>query len=144
MKRVIVVAGMILWAMLLAAQTERPKVTQEIPKTCRERNLLRDERGEVVWLTHERMKARATKIVGPKMSGLLKRTARIEGHVIIGMIVGPDGKVRCSWVILGHPLLAVDALEAAKQWEFQPQMQKGNAVAFAGYLNFGFKMGYVY
>ncbi len=137
MKRVILVAGMILWAMWLVAQAEEPKLTPEIPKMCSERNLLRDDKSKAVWFTDEQMKARATKKVKPEYPPFA-RTARIQGSVVLGIIVNEEGKPECIWLISGHPILSGGALEAARQWEFKPVLSKGQKVAFAGTLRINY------
>jgi TonB family protein len=48
------------------------------------------------------------------------RTARLSGTVKLSVVVTPDGKVKSSQVTGGHPLLAVAASDAVKQWAFEP------------------------
>lgn len=138
MKRAVAVALMTILPVCLIAQTNTPK----IPKTCGERNLLRDEKGKIVWFTHEQMKAKATKMVKPEMSPLVRGAARIQGAVIVGVVVGKDSRVKCVWLIHGHPLLAPDVVKAVQQWTFTPAMQKSKPISFSGYLEFHFNNGY--
>lgn len=129
MKKAIAVAFVVVSSICLVAQTSEPK----IPKTCSEQNTLRDDK--IVWFTPEQMKARATKMVTPKMPALW-RQARIEGEVVVGIVVAKDGKPDCVWMISGHPMLVSSAIQAAGQWEFKPHLSKGKPVAFAGTLRF--------
>jgi TonB family protein len=46
--------------------------------------------------------------------------ARISGVVRLAIIIQPDGSVRHIQVINGHPLLVPAAIEAVKEWTFQP------------------------
>jgi TonB family protein len=46
--------------------------------------------------------------------------ARISGVVRLAVIIQPDGSIRHIQVISGHPLLVPAAIEAVKQWTFQP------------------------
>jgi protein TonB len=50
----------------------------------------------------------------------LARQARVEGTVRLTAIIGRDGTIGNLQVISGHPLLTPAALEAVKQWRYQP------------------------
>ena len=53
---------------------------------------------------------------------------KIQGVVKIGLVIGKDGRVEKTRLISGHPLLAPTALQAVRQWVFQPSQMKGNPV----------------
>ncbi|MCX6550705.1 MAG: energy transducer TonB, partial [Acidobacteria bacterium] len=55
-------------------------------------------------------------------------TARVQGVVVIEAIIGEDGKVRDARVLRGVPLLDQAALDAVKQWEYEPTLLNGVAV----------------
>src|SRR5580704_7144617 len=44
----------------------------------------------------------------------------IEGTVRLHLIVGVDGSVRQLEVMSGHPLLVQAALDAVRQWQYEP------------------------
>lgn len=50
----------------------------------------------------------------------LARRMNITGAVKIEVMIAPDGKVKSTRVIGGHPLLVDAALNAVKQWRFEP------------------------
>ena len=50
----------------------------------------------------------------------LARKLNIHGKVKLEAVVGPDGKVKSTKVIGGHPLLVTAAQDAMKQWKFEP------------------------
>ncbi len=52
----------------------------------------------------------------------LARQARISGTVRLTAIIGRDGAIRNLEVISGHPLLTAAALEAVRQWVYQPTL----------------------
>ena len=52
----------------------------------------------------------------------LARQARIQGTVVLHAIIGKDGHVNELQVISGHPLLIQAALDAVKQWRYQPTL----------------------
>ncbi|MGH9515679.1 MAG: energy transducer TonB [Terriglobales bacterium] len=56
------------------------------------------------------------------------KAARIQGSVVIGVIIGRDGNVQSERLISGHPLLAPAAMDAVKQWKYRPYVLNGRAV----------------
>jgi len=56
------------------------------------------------------------------------KQARIQGVVQLSTVIGRDGTVQQLEVISGHPLLVPSALEAVKQWVYQPTLLNGNPV----------------
>jgi TonB family protein len=57
------------------------------------------------------------------------KEARIQGVVKLHASVGKDGTIENLTVISGHPLLAPAALEAVKQWVYEPTYLNGQPVA---------------
>jgi TonB family protein len=58
----------------------------------------------------------------------LARQARIEGVVRLNIVIDKQGRVVDIKVISGHPLLIPAALEAVKQWEYNPTLLNGQPV----------------
>jgi protein TonB len=58
----------------------------------------------------------------------LARQTRISGTVRLHAIIGKDGTVRELQVQSGHPLLVQSALDAVKQWRYQPTLLNGEPV----------------
>ena len=56
---------------------------------------------------------------------------RLSGVVHLAAIIGKDGRVLDLKAIGGHPLLVPAALEAVKQWVYQPTLLNGNPVEVA-------------
>jgi periplasmic protein TonB len=56
-------------------------------------------------------------------------SARVGGNVVIEATIGVDGKVRNARVLRSISLLDQAALEAVRQWEFEPSRINGGAVA---------------
>jgi TonB family protein len=58
------------------------------------------------------------------------RSAGIDGQVGIEAIIGRDGTVQSARVVSGlvHPDLAAAAIEAVRQWQFEPTTLNGTAV----------------
>ena len=50
----------------------------------------------------------------------IARKMSLSGTVKVEITVGPDGKVKHTNVIGGHPVLIGSALEAVKTWEYEP------------------------
>jgi TonB family protein len=57
------------------------------------------------------------------------KAARIEGAVRFTALLGKDGTVKDLQLISGHPLLVQAAMDAVKQWVYQPTLLNGEAVA---------------
>lgn len=51
--------------------------------------------------------------------------AHVAGTVEIGLGVSPNGDVGSARVLIGHPMLIAPALEAIRQWRFQPNQVQG-------------------
>ena len=58
----------------------------------------------------------------------LARQARIAGTVELAGVIGTTGQIRELRVVSGHPLLVNAALEAVRQWIYQPTLLGGNPV----------------
>jgi periplasmic protein TonB len=58
----------------------------------------------------------------------LARQARVSGIVRLVGIVATDGTVRNLQLISGHALLTQAALDAVKQWIYQPTLLNGQPV----------------
>lgn len=58
----------------------------------------------------------------------LARQTRISGTVKLHAIIGKDGMVQQLQVVSGHPLLVQSALDAVKQWRYQPTLLNGEPV----------------
>jgi TonB family protein len=56
------------------------------------------------------------------------RQARIQGPVVLDVVIGTDGSVSSATVVSGHPLLVQSALDAVKQWKYEPYVLDGRAV----------------
>jgi TonB family protein len=70
----------------------------------------------------------------------LARQARIEGTVRLGAIIDKDGRVQYLEVISGHPLLVPAAIEAVKQWVYQPTLLNGDPVQVQTEINVNFTL----
>jgi TonB family protein len=69
------------------------------------------------------------------------RRAALEGTVVLGMIVGADGKPRDFNVTRSLGLgLDAKAIEAVSAWHFQPSMREGNAVAVKATVEVNFRL----
>jgi TonB family protein len=71
--------------------------------------------------------ARILKRVQPVYPPLARQT-RISGTVRLHAIIGKDGAVEHLEVISGHPLLLQAAMDAVKQWMYQPILLNGDPV----------------
>jgi periplasmic protein TonB len=58
----------------------------------------------------------------------LARQTRISGTVRLHAIIGKDGTIQQLEVMSGHPLLQQSALDAVRQWRYQPTLLNGDPV----------------
>jgi len=56
------------------------------------------------------------------------RTQKVEGSVVLNVVVGEDGMPRDIQVADGPNLLVQPALEAIRQWRFRPALLDGKVV----------------
>ena len=72
----------------------------------------------------------AAKLVvqNPPVYPALAKQARISGTVELSAIIGTDGHVVNLSVVKGHPLLVQAALDAVKNWVYQPTLLNGQPV----------------
>ena len=68
----------------------------------------------------------------------LARQARISGVVELLGVLGTDGRIHELKVLRGHPLLINAALEAVRQWVFEPTLLNGVAVEVAAPITVNF------
>jgi TonB family protein len=71
---------------------------------------------------------RQTKNVRPRYPDEAQRR-RIGGAVMLEALIGPDGKVKDVRVIQSTPPFDEAAMEAVRQWEFEPTQIDGKAVS---------------
>jgi periplasmic protein TonB len=67
--------------------------------------------------------------------------ARIAGEVRLDAVVGTDGRVRELHVLSGHPMLIQAAVEAVRQWIFQPTLLNGVPVEVSAPVTVTFRLG---
>ncbi|MGB8259174.1 MAG: energy transducer TonB [Terracidiphilus sp.] len=71
----------------------------------------------------------------------IAKAARIQGTVVFDVVIGPDGKLASMKVVSGPAMLQQAAIDALKQWTFQPFLQSGTAVTAAGRISIEFSLG---
>ena len=70
------------------------------------------------------MAARIISSGAPRYPTLARQT-RVSGTVRLHAIIGKDGSVQKLELISGHPLLVQSALDAVRQWRYQPTLLNG-------------------
>jgi TonB family protein len=70
----------------------------------------------------------------------IARAAGASGAVQVEVLISEEGRVIEAAVIRGHPLLRDAALQAARQWVFQPSELSGVRVKVRGILTFNFTL----
>jgi protein TonB len=83
--------------------------------------------------------ARLIRMVKPNYPQIALQ-ARIEGTVVLEAIVGTDGSVESLRYISGPPLLVQAAIEAVRQWRYQPTLLNGKPVSVETTITVIFKL----
>ena len=68
----------------------------------------------------------------------LARQARVSGTVELLGVLGTDGRIHELKVLRGHPLLVNAALDAVRQWIFEPTLLNGQPVEVAAPITVNF------
>ncbi len=66
---------------------------------------------------------------------------RTQGNVVLRAIIGRDGQVSELQVLSGHPLLVNAALDAVRQWRYNPTLLNGQAVEVETTITVSFVLG---
>jgi TonB family protein len=71
----------------------------------------------------------------------LAKSARIQGTVTLQATIGPDGTMQTLQVVnAGSPLLVQAAMDAVKQWTYQPTLLNGNPVTVVTEISVNFTL----
>jgi len=71
---------------------------------------------------------------------VLARQMRVAGVVQLEGIIGTDGRLRELRVLSGHPLLARAALDAVRQWIYEPTLLGGDPVEVIAPITVTFRL----
>jgi len=58
----------------------------------------------------------------------LARKMNITGTVKVQVVVAPNGSVKDAKIVGGHPVLAAAAIDAVKNWRFEPAATESTGV----------------
>jgi TonB family protein len=70
---------------------------------------------------------------------LIARLAKVEGIVVVKVIVNEEGNIIAARATAGHPLLQAAAVAGARMAKFTPTTLDGNPVKVTGMVNYNFK-----
>jgi serine/threonine-protein kinase len=70
----------------------------------------------------------------------LAKMARVQGVVRLDAVIGKDGTVQELRLISGHPLLVKAAMDAVKDWRYQPTLLKDESVEVATEIDVNFAL----
>jgi TonB family protein len=65
---------------------------------------------------------------------------RLQGTVVIQVLIDENGKVLSARPVSGHPMLIPEAQRAAMQAKFSPTTLNGVAVKVSGMISYNFQM----
>ncbi len=76
----------------------------------------------------------------PSYPPLAKQT-QTQGTVVLDCVIDPQGNVTQVKLVSGHPLLVEAALDAVRQWKYQPTLLNGEPVAIEMRVMVNFNLG---
>lgn len=124
------IIGGIIGAAPTAAPPPPPPVVKEAPKP------VTPQRIRVGGNVQQAKLVRQPKPVYPPLA----KQARIQGVVKLNAIIGKDGTIQNLTQVSGHPLLVPSAMEAVKQWIYQPTLLNGEAVEVVTQIDVNFTL----
>jgi protein TonB len=65
---------------------------------------------------------------------------QVQGVVKIKVMIAPDGHVAQAHIVRGHPLLIQAALQAVRQWVFQPMGTENEPIRVATQVDVPFRL----
>jgi protein TonB len=68
------------------------------------------------------------------------RNMRIQGPVVLQVVINDSGGVKDIRLATGHPLLAPAAIDAVKQWKFRPYELNGKPVEIVTMITLNFQL----
>jgi len=83
--------------------------------------------------------AKLTRLVKPAYPPLAVQ-AHISGTVRLAAIISRDGLIQNLQVVSGHPLLTTAAVDAVKQWRYQPTLLSGEPVEVITQIDVNFTL----
>jgi protein TonB len=71
----------------------------------------------------------------------IAKTAHIAGTVVLHAVIAKDGSVEDLQYVSGPPLLMKSAMDAVKQWRYQPTQLNGDPVEVDTTISVVFTLG---
>jgi len=68
------------------------------------------------------------------------RQQQIQGAVVVEVHIKPDGTVESAHLVSGPPQLVQAAIDAVKQWRFQPRQRNEQAVRMHTWVTLNFRL----
>ena len=134
------VPGSVLGSVPLLNDTVRPPVLSPRPTETSRTEPVKPAATEPIRIhVSELRMARLVHRVEP-IYPTLARQMRIQGVVQIDAVVAVDGHMRELRVVSGHPLLAPAAIEAVRQWIYEPTVLNGARVEVGAPITVNFKL----
>ena len=65
----------------------------------------------------------------------LAREAHVNGIVRLQVVIAPSGHVKSASVVGGHPLLIASAMQAVKEWQYEPASEETTQVVVFNFSN---------
>lgn len=70
----------------------------------------------------------------------MAKMAKVQGPVVLQVVVSKEGRVENLRVLSGHPMLVQSALDAVKTWRYKPYLLNGEPVEIETTVTVDFKL----
>jgi protein TonB len=70
----------------------------------------------------------------------IAKQARVQGQVVLQAVISKTGTIENLKVVSGHPMLTQSALDAVRNWRYQPTVLNGEPVEVETTINVNFSL----
>lgn len=116
-----------------------PPAPPPAPKPKPEPQQVKEPENKIVRLASSILTGKAITRKTPDYPALA-RQIRVEGSIVVEIVISPEGRVESARALGGHPLLTKSAVDAAYGWRFEPTILNGTAVRVTGVITFNFRI----
>jgi len=134
MKGLTIVLMLTLTSLLQQGAISNKAAQQQVWPCGSDLNLLVDDQKRPIWIASEELMRHSTKSPVPQVPSSI----RAVGTFTVDVLIGTNGRVKCTRVESGHPLLRRAVSDAAQGWVFSRFVVGTKPVSVFGHLNFTF------
>ncbi|MGA7914835.1 MAG: TonB family protein [Candidatus Acidiferrales bacterium] len=140
MKRTLVLVALCVVVTTGAVAQQRPGDSSGAPSSSSQPPPLLPQKPSRIRVSGKVAATKITRLVQPVYPEVAK-LAKVEGTIVLHCIIGTDGKVKEVQYVSGPPLLIKTAMDAVRQWTYQPTLLNGEPVEVDTAVSVVFTLG---